>query len=99
MGSELGQEQFNKDVKAAESVDRIMDHIASTWPDGSPGLQPRLEHDLKVISETLQALKAQNTCLVKAGVDLINDVRDRHPGEELKCEYMRALEDALKKIG
>lgn len=95
MSSELGQEQFIKDVKAAESVDRIMVHIASTWPDGSPGLKPRLERDLQLIDATLQALKSQNMRLVKAGVDLINDVKERHPGEKLKCQYMLALEAAL----
>jgi len=36
------------------------------------------------------------TCaLRKAGQALIDDVRRRYPGEELKCPYMRALDAAL----
>jgi len=33
--------------------------------------------------------------LAKAGDALIADVRARYPGEELRCQYMRALDAAL----
>lgn len=33
--------------------------------------------------------------VVKAARDLIADVRRRYPGEELRCEHMRALDAAL----
>jgi len=34
--------------------------------------------------------------VVKAAEALIADVRRRYPGEELRCPYMRALDDALR---
>lgn len=33
--------------------------------------------------------------LRNAATALINDVRRRHPGEDLQCPYMRALDAAL----
>lgn len=38
----------------------------------------------------------ENKRLRDAGQALIDDVKRRHPGEELHCEYMRALDDALR---
>jgi hypothetical protein len=34
-----------------------------------------------------------------AAAALIADVRRRYPGEELRCAYMLALDDAIKKAG
>jgi hypothetical protein len=33
--------------------------------------------------------------LVEAAKNLLTDVRKRYPGEELRCQYMRALDAAL----
>ena len=43
------------------------------------------------------ALIAAAPDMYEAGAALIADVRRRYPGEELRCEYMRALDAALKK--
>lgn len=49
------------------------------------------------IGAIIQAIvaKAPDAGLVEAASALIADVRRRYPGEELRCEYMRALDRAL----
>ena len=37
-----------------------------------------------------------SAAVVKAASDLLDDVRRRHPGEELRCPYMRALDAAVR---
>lgn len=37
--------------------------------------------------------------MLEAGCALIADIRRRYPGEELRCEYMRALDAALRLAG
>ena len=51
-------------------------------------LQQRLLAERRELYELLAASKA-----------LIDDVKRRHPGEELHCPYMRALEAAIVKTG
>lgn len=46
--------------------------------------------------ERYKALECENARLRAAGDNLIADVRRRYPGEELRCQYMRALDDALR---
>ena len=41
-------------------------------------------------------LEAENERLREAGQNLIDDVRKRYPNEELRCEFMIALDKALK---
>jgi hypothetical protein len=43
-----------------------------------------------------EALQARVKVLEEAGSALIADVKRRHPGEELRCQYMRALDAALQ---
>lgn len=38
------------------------------------------------------------TELLSAARELLADVRRRHPGEEIRCEYMRALDAAISKL-
>ena len=49
------------------------------------------DHD-KTRAETAGAERDR---LRDAGSALIDDVRRRYPGEELRCEFMRALDEAL----
>lgn len=37
--------------------------------------------------------------IADAAAGLLADIHARHPGEELKCPWLRALEAALKKAG
>ncbi len=37
--------------------------------------------------------------LLAAAKALLDDVRRRYPGEELRCPYMRALDTAVKRCG
>lgn len=41
-------------------------------------------------------LDAENDRLRDAAKALLDDVRRRYPGEELRCEFMRALDEATK---
>jgi len=52
--------------------------------------------DLGFAQARILQLEAENDRLRKAGQDLIDDVRRRHPGEELHCPFMRELDAALK---
>lgn len=48
------------------------------------------------IEADLDAARAEVDRLRDAGQNLIDDVRRRYPGEELRCQYMRALDAALQ---
>jgi hypothetical protein len=43
-----------------------------------------------------EAAEAREAKLRQAAQALIDDVRRRYPGEELRCEYMRALDTAIQ---
>lgn len=49
------------------------------------------------LAEAALALSLQDE-LVEAASRLIDDVRSRHPGEELHCPHMRALASLLTRI-
>jgi len=50
-----------------------------------------VEVERRMLAHTLEYL----TGIQKAAHDLIQDVKSRHPGEELHCPLMRALDEAL----
>jgi len=45
------------------------------------------------------AIWAEAVKVVEAATALVADVRRRYPGEELRCEFMRRLDDALRARG
>lgn len=47
---------------------------------------------LKILDGTAQSAITMRT----AAQALLDDVRRRYPGEELRCEYMKALDDAVR---
>ena len=58
----------------------------------------------KDVDQEVYAESEANACLIAAAPELyeaanalIADIRRRYPGEELRCEYMRALDAALAK--
>jgi hypothetical protein len=51
-------------------------------------------YDLSDNPMSVAALLKHRDALWRAATELLNDVRGRHPGEELSCKYMRALECA-----
>jgi hypothetical protein len=54
-----------------------------------------LADDFDEAAARLTALSARNAVVEEAAKALIADVRRRYPGEELRCEYLRALDAAL----
>lgn len=60
----------------------------------------KIDYDPDMTTSTTDAnarLIAASPDLYVAVRDLIDDVRRRYPGEELKCQFMIALDTALKK--
>ena len=53
------------------------------------------KYDAPDLSGNCQDLKA--TITLEAAKSLINDIRQRHPNEELTCKYIKALETACSR--
>ncbi len=52
-----------------------------------------------MLQQRLLAERRELYELLAASQALLDDVKRRHPGEELRCPYMRALEAAVVKTG
>ncbi len=52
------------------------------------------DRQVYILQQRLLAQQQEYAQLLAAGQALLEDVRRRHPGEELRCPYMRALEAA-----
>lgn len=61
-------------------------------------LQVVPEADAALIAAAVNALPALLDA-VEAAQRLLDDVKQRHPGEELRCPYMQALDAAVARLG
>lgn len=97
-----GDKAFNSESKrnAAHIVRCDPDTIRALCALALRGLE--VNTSAKPVNEwsfslTNAALRAENEKLRSAGSALIADVKRRHPGEELRCPFMRGLDEALER--
>lgn len=78
---------FINSLREERAKDEIADWLQKTWNE----LCWVRKNRAQAIREAVQEESKVRT----AAQALIDDVKRRHPGEELRCEYMRALDEAL----
>jgi hypothetical protein len=76
-----------------ELIKELLDTIPATQD-----MQHTMQGDRQErAADAIEALRAENERLRAAGLALIADVKRRHPGEELRCPFMRGLDEALER--